>query len=123
MVSGALISMMRKGYCEKNGYEIQPLDKLVPIEGSGGADVIYLGYVEVRMHILEISSFKQDVLMFISHTTTHYHKRLLIQVGSNIIDQVTNCIIEEELPTLSQSWKLVYMRTIISKSSHVSDQE
>ena len=28
---------------------IQPLDWLVPIEGSGGADVPYLGYVEVRM--------------------------------------------------------------------------
>ena len=45
--SGAMISMMSKGYCE--GYEIQPLDRLVSIEGSGGADVPYLGYVEVRM--------------------------------------------------------------------------
>ena len=61
--------------------------------------------------------------MFISHTTTHYHKRVLIQVGSHIIDQVTNCITEEELQTLSQSWKLAYVSTIISKSSQVSDQE
>ena len=75
------------------------MDKLVPIEGSGGAYVPYLGYVEVRMHILGISSFKQDVLMLISHTTTYYHKRVLIQVGSCKIDQVTNCITEEELQT------------------------
>ena len=47
--SGAMISMMRKGYCDEHGYELQPLDQLVPIEGSGGADVPYLGYVEVRM--------------------------------------------------------------------------
>ena len=41
--------MMSKGYCDKHGYEVQPLDRLVPIEGSGEADLPYLGYVEVRM--------------------------------------------------------------------------
>ena len=55
--SGAMISIMSKGYCDEHTYEIQPLDCLVPIEGSGGADVPYLEvfmylcmiYVEVRM--------------------------------------------------------------------------
>ena len=47
--SGTMISMMRKGHCDEHGFEIQPLDGLVPMEGSGGADVPYLGYVEVRM--------------------------------------------------------------------------
>ena len=118
---GAMISIMSKGYCDENGYEIQPLDTLVPKEGSRGVDVPYLGYVEVRMHILGISSFEQDILTLISHTTTCYHKRVLIQVGSHIINQVTNCITEEELQTLFQSWKLAYVSTVISKSSQVSD--
>ena len=91
------ISMMSKGYCDEHRYEIQPLDWLVPIEGSGGADVPYLGYVEVGMQIPEISSFDQDILMLISHTTTHYHRWIPVQVGSQIIDQVTNCITEDEL--------------------------
>ena len=43
--SGAMISMMSRGYCDKHWYEMQPLDRLVPIEGSGGMDVPYLGYV------------------------------------------------------------------------------
>ena len=38
--SGAMISMMSTGYCKEHGYEIQPLDRLVPIEGSGRADVL-----------------------------------------------------------------------------------
>ena len=46
-----MISMMSKGYYDEHGYEIQPLDRLVPIESSGGADVPYLGCVEVRMCI------------------------------------------------------------------------
>ena len=74
-------------------------------QGSGGADVPYLGYVQVRMWISGISSFDQDVLMLISHTTTHYHRWVPIQVGSQIIDQVTNCITEKELQSLFQSWK------------------
>ena len=82
------------------GMRIQPLDRLVPIESSGGADVPYLGHVEVRMQIPGISSFDQDVLMLISHTTTCYHRRVPVQVGSCIIDQVTSCIIEEELQSL-----------------------
>ena len=49
--SGAMISMMSKDYCYEHGYEIQPLEHLVPIEGSGGASVPYLGYVEIRMCI------------------------------------------------------------------------
>ena len=123
MDSGATILMMSEGYCDEHRYEVQPLDQLVPIEGSGGVDVPYLGYVEVRMHIPGISSFDKDVLMLISHTTSHYHRRVPIQVGSHIIDQVTNCITEDELQSLSQSWKLAYVSTVISKSSQVSDQE
>ena len=121
--SGAMISMISKGYCDEHRYEIQPLDQLVPIEGSGGADVPYLGYVQVRMQIPGISTCDQDVFMLISHTTTHYHRWVPMQVGSQIIGQVTNCITEKELQSLSQSWKLAYMSTIISKSSQVSDQE
>ena len=121
--SGAMILMMSRGYCDEHGYEIQPLDHLVLIEGSRGADVPYLGYVEVRMHILGIHSFDRNVLMFVSHTTTHYHQRVPIQVGSHIIDQVTNCISEDELQSLSQSWKLAYVSTIIPKSALVNDPE
>ena len=70
--SGAMILMMSRDYCYEHGYEIQPLEHLVPIEGSGGANVPYLGYVEVRMCIPGINSFDRDVLMLVSSTTTCY---------------------------------------------------
>ena len=121
--SGAMISMMSKDYCHERGYEIQLLEHLVPIEGSGGTNVPYLGYVGVRMYIPGINSFDRDVLMLISSTTTKYHKRVPIQVGSHVIDQVTNCISEEELQSLSQSWKTAYVSTIISKTIAISDPD
>ena len=42
--NGAMIPMMSKGYCDEPGYEIQPLDRLVP-PGM---------YDEVKMHIQEM---------------------------------------------------------------------
>ena len=61
--------------------------------------------------------------MLVSHTTTCYHRRVPLQEGSQVIDQVTNCITEGELTSLSQSWKLAYVSTVLSKSSQVSDSE
>ena len=120
--SCAMISMMSKDYCYKHGYEIQPLEHLVPMKGNGGASVPYLGYVEVRMHIPGINSFDRNVLILISSTTTQYHQRVPIQVGSYVIDQVTSCI-SEELQSWSQSWKVAYVNAIISKATSVGDLE
>ena len=119
--SGAMILMMSKDYCYECGYKIQPLEHLVPIEGSEGVSVPYLEYVEVRMHIPGINSFDRDVLMLVSSTTTQYHQRVPIQVGSHVIDQVTSCISKEELQSLSHSWKVAYVSTIISKATLVGD--
>ena len=121
--SGAMISMMRTDYCYECGYEIQLLEHLVPIEGSGGASVPYLGYVGVRMQIPGINSFDRDILILVSPTTTRYHQWVPIQVGSHVIDQVTSCISEEELQSLSQSWKMAYVSMIILKATSVSDPD
>ena len=79
------------------------------------------------MCIPGINSFDEDVLMLISSATTQYHQRVPIQVDSHVIDQVTSCISEEELQSLSQSlsqsWKVAYVSTIILKATSVGDLE
>ena len=75
------------------------------------------------MQIPGINCFDQDVLMLVSHTTTCYHKRVPLQVGSRIIEQIVKSIMDEELKSLSQSWKLAYISTVLSKSLQVSDKE
>ena len=61
--------------------------------------------------------------MLVSHTTTCYHKWVPIQVGSKIINQVVKDNTDEELRSLSQSWKLAYVGTVLSKSSQVGNNE
>ena len=41
--SGAMILVMSKDYCYECRYKIQPLEHLVPIEGSGEANVLTWG--------------------------------------------------------------------------------
>ena len=86
-------------------------------------DIPYLGYVKVKMQTPGISSFEQDVLMLESHTTTDYYKQVPFQMHSRIIDQVVKNKMDEELRSLSQSWKLAYVGTVLSKSSQVGDKE
>ena len=57
--------------------------------------------------------------MLVSPTTTRYHQRVPTQVSSHVIDQVTSCISEKELQSLSQSWKTAYVSIIISKAISV----
>ena len=80
-------------------------------------------YVQVRLHIPGINSLDRDALLLISPTTTKYHQRVPIQVGSQVINQVTSCISKEELQCLSQSWKTAYISTIISKAISISDPD
>ena len=61
--------------------------------------------------------------MLVSYTITCYHKQVPIQVGSRIIDQVLKDITDEELRSLSQSWKLAYVGTVLSKASQVGNRE
>ena len=61
--------------------------------------------------------------MLVSPTTTRYHQRVPMQVGSHLIDQVTRCISEKELQSLSQSWKTAYVSTIILKAISISDPD
>ena len=54
--------------------------------------------------------------MLVSHATTCHHQWVLFQVGSWIIDQVVKNIVDKELRSLSQSWNLAYVGTVLSKS-------
>ena len=86
-------------------------------------DIPHLGYGEVKMKIPGISSFEQNVLMLVSHTTIHYHKGVPFWVGSRIINQVVKNITDEQLRSLLQSWEIVYVGTVLSKSSQIGDKE
>ena len=46
---GAQMLTMSAQLCEELGLKIQPLGRLLELEGTGGAAIPYLGFVEVNL--------------------------------------------------------------------------
>ena len=84
--------------------EPKQLQSILRIEGSGGLEVLYLGYVEVHLRILEVKAFHQDVLLLIIPNSAHT-QYTPITLGTRHIDMSIKLATEEELKTLNKQWK------------------
>ena len=74
------------------------------IEGSGGLEVPYLGYVEVQLKIPEAEAFDQDVLLLIVPDSAHT-QHTPITLGTLHIDMAIKLATEKELETLNKQWQ------------------
>ena len=54
---GAQVSSVSAKFCEDLTLQIQPLGWLLELEGTGGAAIPYLGFVEVNIQILGIRNY------------------------------------------------------------------
>ena len=93
---GAQVLTISAQLCEELGLEIQPLGQLLELEGTGGAAIPYLRFVEVNLQILGIRRYNEDVLL-LAISTTAYAERVLVMVGSKIIDKALSCMTAGEL--------------------------
>ena len=78
--SGAQVSNISAQLCEQLGLKIQPLGQLLELEGTGGAAIPYLGFVEVNLQILGIRAYNEDVLL-LAIPTMAYAERVPVMVG------------------------------------------
>ena len=69
--SGAQVSSVSSQFCEELALEIQPLGQLLELEGTGGATISYLGFVEFNFHIPGIQHYNEDVLLLVIPTMTY----------------------------------------------------
>ena len=53
--------------------EPKQLQSILWIEGSGGLEVPYLGYVEVQLKIPEVKAFNHDIPLLIVPDSAHMH--------------------------------------------------
>ena len=93
---GAQVLTISAQLCEKLGLKIQPFGQLLELEGTGGASIPYLRFVEVNLKILGIRRYNEDVLL-LAIPTMAYAERVLVVVGSKIIDKALSCMTEGEL--------------------------
>ena len=73
------------------------------MEGTGGINVPYLGYVEATLDIPEVEAFNEDCL-FLVVSDYMYGKRVLLMIGTLHIDMIIECATKEELDQISIAW-------------------
>ena len=89
--------------CKDLDLEIQPLGQLLELEGTGGAAIPYLGFVEVNLQIPGIRAYNEDVLL-LAIPTMAYAEGVLVVVGSKIIDRALSCMTVGELAHVTVTW-------------------
>ena len=69
--SGSQLSSISLAWVKKLNLIPQQLQSILQIEGSGGLNIPYLGYVETHLGISEIKAFDTDVLLLIIPDSVH----------------------------------------------------
>ena len=69
--SGSQLSAISLKWVRKLKLKPQQLQSILQIEGSGGFEEPYQGYVEAHLKIPEIKAFDLDVLLLIVPDSTH----------------------------------------------------
>ena len=105
--------------CKQIGLKIQPLGQLLELEGTGGAAIPYLGFVEVNLQILGIRGYNKDVLL-LAIPTTAYAERVLVVVGSKIIDRALSCMTAGKLAHATVTWQQAHFGAVMSGSLQLS---
>ena len=117
--SGAEVSNISAILCEELGLEIQPLGQLLELEGTGGATIPYLRFVEVNLQIPGIRRYNEDVLL-LAIPTMAYSERVPVMVGSKIIDKDLGCMTVEELAKATVTWQQAHFGAVMSGSLQLS---
>ena len=108
--SGAQVSSISDKFAQELNLEVKKLETLLDLEPTGGGQVPYDGYVEVRLQIPNVQAFDLDVLMLVI-PESEYSKRVPVTIGTLHIDEIINLITDEELKSANKKWQ----RGIISR--------
>ena len=108
--SGAQISSISDKFAKELNLEIKKVETHLDLEPTGGGQVPYDGYVEVRLQIPNVQAFDLDVLMLVI-PESEYSKSIPITIGTIYIDEIINLITDEELKLANRKWQ----RGIISR--------
>ena len=117
--SGAQVSNISAQLCKDLGLKIQPLGQLLELEGTVGAAIPYLRFVEVNHQIPGIRGYNKDVLL-LAIPTTAYTEGVLVMVGSKIIDWALSCMTTGELACATVTWQQAHFGVVMSGSLQLS---
>ena len=120
--SGAQPSGISLKLARELGLKIYQLDTLLDIEGFGGNDVPYLGYVEAHLQVKGISGMDEDSL-FLVVPDSNYTRRVPISIGTVHIERCLQLLKEGEITKLPDSWERAIFPKHILKKDKIIDPD
>ena len=100
--TGSQVTHVSHDYCVANGIEINPLAKLVNIEGTGGDSIGYLGYAEVSLSLpMGSHTFNIEAVQLVL-PTTDYLKKVPVSIGTTITVMVVDFINQHKPDNMSK---------------------
>ena len=109
--TGSQVTHISEAFCQANDIQINPLDQLVEIEGTGGDSIKYIGYIEATLTLpLGSQSFEIEALLLVL-PSTDYQKRVPVAIGTTITDMVVDFINTTKPDNISKSWRAVCCAT------------
>ena len=101
--SGSMVSQITLSLAKHLQLKIHQLKTLIPMEGAGGVEVPYIGYVEACLKIPEVSAFEENCL-FLVVPDHRYGYRVPVTVGTLHIDMIIAKATPDELDKISIAW-------------------
>ena len=98
------LSSISLAWVKKLNLKSQQFQSILQIEGLGGLDVPYLGYVENHLEIPEFKAFDTDVFLSIVPDSVHT-MHIPITLGTLHIDMAIKLATKKELESLNKQWK------------------
>ena len=108
--TGAEIQLVSKQFCEDNGLEIQPIEKLTECSTMNGEVFGYEGFVEVNVQVPG-RDFSEDHLFLVTSEISH-QKEIPVVLGTYFIDSLSRYlhgIDKEEFDSLDYTVKQAYL--------------
>ena len=102
--TGSQVTHISETFCQANDIQINPLDQLVEIEGTGRDSIKYIGYIEATLTLpLGSHSFEIEALLLVL-PSTDYQKRVPVAIDTTITDMVVDFINQTKPDNISKSW-------------------
>ena len=121
--SGAQLSSILDTFASKLGLEIKQLNTLLDLESTGGGQVPYNGYVELRMRVPNVRAFDLDVLMLVI-PESEYSQRVPVTIGTIHIDEIIDLITDKELRLASHQWQHgIISRKVVVKQLQMKENK
>ena len=116
---GAQVLSISAQFYKELTLQIQPLGRLLELEGTEGAAILYLRFVEVNLQILGIRNYNEHVLLLVIPTMT-YSKTVPVMVGTKIIDKALSLMTMGELAKATMTWRQAHFGAVMLASLQLS---